>query len=82
MQFLWKQNIDQFKIRCEQRVNEQPLKDAAQVEEEVKQEMMAEFKAITLEVGREMVDKVGVLILPEWGIADALVLEAVRKETV
>lgn len=22
MQFLWKQNIDQLKIRCEQRVNE------------------------------------------------------------
>lgn len=28
-----------------------------------------------------MVSKVGVLILPEWDIADALVLEVFRKET-
>lgn len=51
------------------------------MEEKVKQEMMTKFKAITPEAGREMVDKAGVLILPEWDIADALVLEAVKKET-
>lgn len=81
IQFLWKQNIDQFKTRCEQRKSEQPLKITTQVEEEVKQEMMEEFKEITPEKGREMVAKVGVLILPEWDIVDALVLDAVRKET-
>lgn len=43
--------------------------------------MMVEFRAITPKKGREMVSKAGVLILPEWDIADALVLESVRKET-
>lgn len=81
IQFLWKQNIDQFKTRCEQRKSEQPLKNTTQVEEEVKQEMMEEFKVITAEKGREMVAKAGVLILSEWDIVDALVLDAVRKET-
>lgn len=41
---------------------------------------MEEFKAITTEKGREMVAKAGVLILPEWDIVDALVLDGVRKE--
>lgn len=43
--------------------------------------MMAEFQAITPKVGREMVSKTGVLLLPEWDIVDPLVLEAVRKGT-
>lgn len=51
------------------------------MEEEIKQEMMDDFKTITLEQGRDMVAQAGVLILLEWDIADALVMEAVRKET-
>lgn len=81
MQFMWKKNIDKFDARCEKRKNEQPHKDVVVVEEEIKQEMVTKFKTITPEQGREMVAKDGVLILPEWDIADALVLEAVRKET-
>lgn len=42
--------------------------------------MMDEFKTMTPKQGRDMVAQAGVLILPKWGIADALVLEAVRKE--
>lgn len=81
MQLVWRQHIEQFKARCEKRKNEQPHKVATALEEEVKQEMMAKFKTITPEQGREMVAKAGVLILPEWDIADALVFEVVRKET-
>lgn len=51
------------------------------MEEEIKQEMIEEFKTITPEQGSDMVAQAGVLILPEWDIADALVLDAVRKET-
>lgn len=81
MQFMWKQNIDQFNSRCVKRKSEKPHKDPAMVEEEIKQEMVTEFKTITPEQGRDMVAKAGVLILLEWDIADAFVLEAVRKET-
>ncbi|XP_057866686.1 uncharacterized protein LOC131074132 [Cryptomeria japonica] len=62
----------EFKIRCAKRISEQPHKDTNSIEEEVKQEMKA---------GREMVSKASVLILPEWDIADALVLEAFIKES-
>lgn len=81
MQFVWKQNIDKYNARCEKRKGDQPNKDPAMVEEEIKQEMMEEFKTITPEQERDMVAQAGVLILPEWDIADASVLEAVRKVT-
>lgn len=81
MQFVWKQSIDKYNSRCKKRKGEQPHKDPAIVEEEIKQEMVEEFKTITPQQGRDMVAKARVLILPEWDIADALVLEAVRKET-
>lgn len=42
---------------------------------------MEEFKTITPEQRRDLVAQAGVLILPEWDIANALVLDAVRKET-
>lgn len=73
--------MEQFKAKCEQRKSEKPHRDVTQVEEEVKQEMIEEFKTITPEKGREMISKAGVLILPEWDIANALVLEVVGKET-
>lgn len=43
--------------------------------------MLMEFGSITPKQGRKMIAEEGVLILPEWDIVDALVLEAVRKET-
>lgn len=81
MQFVWKQHIDKYNARCEKRKVQQPNKDPGLVDEEIKQEMMEEFKTITPEQGRDMVAQAGVLILPDWDIADALVLDAVRKET-
>lgn len=62
-------------------MSEQRHKDTTLVEEEVKQEMMAEFKAITPKAGREMVSKAGALLLLEWDIENALLLEVDRKET-
>lgn len=47
MQFVSRQNIEQFKAKCEKKKREHPHKDTSMVEEEVKQEMMTEFKAIT-----------------------------------
>lgn len=81
MQFIWRKNIDHFKERRKKRKIEQPHKGTYVVEEGVKKEMMTEFEAITPKQGREMIAKAGVLILLEWDIADALVLDVVRKET-
>lgn len=42
---------------------------------------MREFEAITPKEGRKLIADFGVLILPEWDIADVIVFYAVRKET-
>lgn len=40
-----------------------------------------EFEAITPKQGRKLIADARVLILPKWDIADALIFDAVRKET-
>lgn len=55
MQFVWKQSIDKYNARCKKRKGEQPHKDTTIVEEEIKQEMVEEFKTITPQQGRDMV---------------------------
>lgn len=81
LQFVWRKYIGQFKERCKKGKVEQPHKDASTVEAEIKQEMLREFEAITPEQGRKLIADAGVLILPEWDIADALIFDVVRKET-
>lgn len=73
--------MGQFKERCQKRRVEQPHKDTSTVEVEIKKEMLREFEAITLEEGIKLIANAGVLILPEWDIADAIVFDGVRKET-
>jgi hypothetical protein len=40
---------------------------------------MEEFKTITLKEGRELVNQVGVLILPEWDITDVVAFNVILK---
>lgn len=40
---------------------------------------MEQFKSITLDKGRKLVSQAGVLLLPEWDIADAVAFNAIMQ---
>ena len=50
------------------------------MQNQVKDEMMQEFQNITLEEVRQMVKASNILLLPNWGITDALVFNSVSNK--
>ena len=45
----------------------------------MKAEVIEEFKNITPEEGRQLVNQAGVLIFPEWDITNAVAFSAIMK---
>lgn len=48
-------------------------------QEELKNEMMEEFKPIMEDEGRKIVNQASILILPKWDIANAMAFDKIRK---
>lgn len=82
IQFLWRLKRGHFKEICEKKKEEFPNRDITEIENETKGGMMKQFERITPDEGRAMVHTAGVLILPEWDIADAIIFYQVRKSKV
>ena len=59
---------------------EQPDVEDSAIEEVVKEELTQGFNDITSEGGRILLKEVGILILPEWDIANAIVFDSVKRE--
>lgn len=74
-------NMSKFEEACEKKHKENPDKDLKTIEDELRKEMTDRFEGITPEQGRELVKNAGVLVLPEWDIANAIVLDVVTKQT-
>ena len=59
---------------------EQPNVEDSAIEEVVKEELTQGFNDITTKGGRILLKEVGILIFPEWDIANAIVFDSVRRE--
>ena len=69
-----------FELRCSKIKEEQPDVEVSTIEEVVKEELIRSFDAITPKAGRALLKDAGILILPEWDIANAMVFDIVRRE--
>ena len=80
-QFFWRINIHNFELRCN-KIKEKKLDvEASAIEEVIKEELIRKFEAITLEARRKLLRDARILILLEWDIANAMVLDVVRRES-
>ena len=79
-QFLWRLNIGNFEKTCEKIKAEQPDKSDSIIKEEVKSKFLNDFSKFTPEAGRQIVKQLGVLLLPEWDIVNAIIFDSVRKQ--
>ena len=79
-QFLWRSNIGNFEKTCKRIKAEHPDKSDSAIEEEVKSSFLNDFARFTPEAGRKILKQSGVLLLPEWDIANAIVFDSVRKQ--
>ena len=52
----------------------------ASIQAQIKEEIIKEFQSLTLEEGREMVRLSGVLLLPNWDIADTLIFNCISNK--
>ena len=68
-----------FEERCKNVKIEHLEMDEASIQNEIKEQMMQEFQNITLEEGTHMVKVANVLLLPNWDIVDALILNSVSN---
>ena len=59
---------------------EQPNVEDSAIEQVVKEELTQGFNDITPKGGRILLKEVGILILLEWDIANAIVFDVVRRE--
>lgn len=59
---------------------EQPHLGDPTIEEEVKETLLQQFNNISPKGGRQLLMDSGVLILLEWGIANAIIFDTVRRE--
>ena len=78
-QFLWRINMHSFQLGYNEIKVEQLDVEESAIEEVVKDELTKFFDSITLEVGRVLLKDVGILILPEWDIANAMIFDAIRR---
>lgn len=69
LQLVWKTKINEYKRSVERIAQRQDNSDQENPEE-VKSEMMEEFKVIIADEGIMIVNQAGILTLPEWDIAD------------
>ena len=58
----------------------QPNVEDSAIEEAIKEELTQSFNDITPEGGRILLKEVGILIFPEWDIANAIIFDSVRRE--
>ena len=65
---------------CKKIKVEQPDVEESTIEEVVKDELTKIFDDITPEVGRALLKDEGILIFPEWDIANAMVFDVVKRE--
>lgn len=77
-QLVWKMKIEEYKKIYEKKAQRLDRFDQEN-QEEVKSEMMEEFKRITVDEGRMIVSQARVLILPKLDIIDAVAFNAIRK---
>ena len=76
-QFPWRTNIGKYEERCDKLKAEHPKIEDVTIQTEIKDEMIKEFQNLTPEERREMVKASGVLLLPNWDIADALIFNSI-----
>ena len=79
-QFFWRLNMRNFEKACEKIKAEQPDKPDLVIKEEVKSKFLSDFAQFTPEAGRQIVRQLGVLLLLEWDIENAIILDSVRKQ--
>ena len=73
VQFLWRNNIGNFEAKCKTIKIEKPNKLDFKIEEEVKDKFLEDFSQLTPKARRWLVKELGVLILPKWDIANAII---------
>ena len=69
-----------FQLKCKKIKAKQPDVEESVIEEVVKDELTRSFNDITPKDSRALLKDVGILIFPEWDIANAMVFDAVRRE--
>lgn len=79
-QFAWRKNIGKYEERCNKLKVEHPEIEDVAIQTQIKDEMIKEFQSLTPKEGREMVRASGVLLLPNWDIADALIFNLVSNK--
>ena len=57
-----------------------PNKLDSNIEEEVKAKFLQDFSQLTPKAKRQLVKELGVLLFPEWDIANAMIFYSIRKE--
>ena len=69
-----------FEKMCKKIKLEHPDKLDFVIEEEVKSKFLSDFARFTPEARRKILKQLGVLLLPEWHMVNALVFDSVRKQ--
>ena len=72
--------MQNFEARWKKIKAEKPSKEDSKIEEEIKENLLHDFDKITPKYGRKLLNDVGILILLEWDIANAIVFDVVKKE--
>ena len=70
-----------FQLRCNKIKAKQPDVEESTIEEVVKDELTRSFDNITPKAGRTLLKDARILILQKWDIANAMVFDAVRRES-
>ena len=69
---MWRKSISNFEEKCKRLKTEQPGRHESEIEEEIKANFIEEFAQITPKGGTQILKDSGVLLLPEWDIANAI----------
>ena len=73
--------MQNFEAKCLKIKIEKLEKEDFVIEEEIKEVILQDFDNITPKSCRQLLNDVGILILPKWDIASASIFYAIRKET-
>lgn len=71
--------MENFEKACEKIRTEKPDMPDSIIKEEVKSKILSDFVQFTPKARRQIFKQSGVLLLPEWDIANAIVFDSVRK---
>jgi len=65
-QFAWRKNIGLFEETCSKLKTKHPEMEEVDIQNQIKEEMMQEFKSLILEERRQMIKASKVFLLPNW----------------